>query len=146
MYSPQAKIWLDSTVYRFSNEVNFSLKNKYNRHMPARCATRHLWTLTRHLSDKYHIYTRHIIPHVHQTYHTTCTPDIYHMCTRHILPHVHQTYSYMYVYKENYRTRKTYSYVYKENDRTRKTSNSWPHVICLVYMWYLSDRCLVRVD
>ncbi len=28
--------------------------------MPARCPTRHLSTPTRHLSDKYHIYTRHI--------------------------------------------------------------------------------------
>ncbi len=57
-----------------------------NRQTIVRGPTRHLSTPTRHLSDKYHIYIRHV-PHAHQTYGT-----------------------------------------------------------CLVYMWYLSDRCLVGVD
>ncbi len=38
-----------------------------NCKVPARCPTRHLSTPDRHLSDKYHTYTRHI-PYAHQTY------------------------------------------------------------------------------
>ena len=77
-----------------------------NCQMPVRCPTRHMSSPIRHLSDKYHLYTRHV-PHAHQTY---TVPDVHQTYTRHP-PYICQIYG-----------------------------------ICLVYMWYLSDRCLVGVD
>ena len=35
--------------------------------MPVRCPTRHLSTPTRHVSDRYHIYSR-LLPYAHQKY------------------------------------------------------------------------------
>ena len=69
----------------FHQRIAICLVLRWSPYTIVRCHTRHLSTRTRHLSDKYHIYTRHV-PYTQKTY---TVPYVHQMFTRHI-PYIHQ--------------------------------------------------------